>query len=82
MTTTSKPRTEKATRPASRWRNRWVARRDFTHRDAPIFRHAGETFWGQIEWPSRDVAETDARDEKAHHPYWVEYLGAFPVDAA
>lgn len=79
MKTIEKPRTEKATRPASRWRNRYRVFERYVSYTGHCF-YPGEQ-WGLKEWPSRDTAETYGK--------WVEtegvpaeYLGAFPVEAA
>ena len=80
MKTTEKQRTEKTTRPPSRWRNRWLVLKGYTsftgHEYSP-----GEQ-WGYLEWPSRDTAETYGQQCEAGWPHLLKHLGAFPVDAA
>jgi len=80
MDTTEKPRTEKATRPASRWRNRYLALCYLG--DEKEFYRPGQKFWGPRDWPTRDTAETYAQSYMFETPGAVEYLGAFPVEGA
>jgi len=82
MDTTERRQTEKATRPASRWRNRYEALCDFTHSNSTISRQRGEEMWGTVEWPSKDVAETYGRDWEAKYFSFVKHTGAFPVEGA
>ena len=80
MTTLTTPQTTRATRPASRWRNRYLNLRDhFCDWNNKLCR-AGEKDWGSGIWPSRDVAETKGRVSEMQSPGLFKYLGAFPVD--
>lgn len=63
------------TKPPTRWRNKFYQAR------GPVT----GIKWGQLAWPSRDVARTRAAEhmvQQAHivKLYGVTYLGAFPVD--
>ena len=80
MTTIGKLETKKATRPASRWRNRWLVHEHFIGQSGRHY-YPGEQ-WGIREWPSRDIAETEGRRIEAEGPDVAKYLGAFPVDAS
>ncbi len=79
MDTIEKQKTEKATRPASRWRNKFLILRNFIACDGEKFRR-DQIVWGRL-WPSRDVAETSGQTYEANWPHNAKYLGAFPVDA-
>lgn len=79
MDTTEKQRTEKATRPASRWRNKWLALRTFTAIETGKVRHRGAEHWGMFVWPSRDTAETYGQKCESANTH-LKYLGAFPVE--
>ena len=79
MNITEKPRTEKATRPASRWRNRYLALRNHFDEKGRGFR-AGQECWGSLVFPCRDTAETHGREWEAEYPKLAKYLGAFPVE--
>lgn len=72
--------TLKATRPASRWRNKYLALRTQKNTRGKTLR-PGEKDWGDREWPSRDIAETHGLTSEANYPDYYKYLGAFPVDA-
>lgn len=76
-----KQATQKATRPASRWRNRYFAFRAFRHSDTGTCRRAYEEYFAEHTWPTRDTAETYGQQNEADHPHTIKYLGAFPVDA-
>ncbi len=82
MNTIEKPRTEKATRPASRWRNRYLALRTFREPHHPVIRVGGKEFVGIFQWPSRDTAETYGQSWEKENPTFGKYLGAFPVESA
>lgn len=78
MKTIEKQRTQKATRPASKWRNHWLAICIFKSNGK--MRNPGERFLGKRDWPSRDTAETYAQKREAELPEKVKYLGAFPAE--
>lgn len=78
------PEREKVTRPAKRWRNKWWARRPGITKLGE-FHGAGE-YWSSREWPSREVAETKAKEEEERlsdrfKSGEFRYLGAFPEPA-
>jgi len=72
----------KATRPASKWRNRYFAFRDFAHSDTGTFRSGGKEYSAERDWPSRDTAETRGQENEKNYPSFIKYLGAFPVEGA
>lgn len=72
---------KKAIRPASEWRNRYFALRDFRHPDTGTFRQRGQLYTAEKGWPTRDTAETYGQKIEAEHRSWVKYIGAVPVDA-
>ena len=73
--------TQKATRPASRWRNRWFPLRNYTTQSGLVCRRHQE-YWGVVEWPCRDTAETGAHQWINEWPNYAEHLGAFPVEGS
>lgn len=81
MKTTEKLRTEKTTRPASRWRNRYLAFCGFVSSDEGRVISPGE-FWATNCWPSRDVAETCGEEWERQWSDWGKYLGAFPLEGS
>jgi hypothetical protein len=79
------PKLAPASKPASRWVNRWrkVSHENVTH--GGIARQIGEEFSGTRVWPSKDSAETAAgraidRVWKAWRADLCEYIGAVPVE--
>lgn len=81
MKTIEKTQTKKAIKPASRWRNRYLALRDLGDGVSNRVNHRrGEEFWPELTCPSRDVADTVAQQYMAESPGCVEHLGAFPIE--
>lgn len=78
-------RTEQATEPAKRWRNRWRQLKGCFCLETRTFDEPGD-YWGARLWPSKDTAESAAQKameyNEIHGPGYVEYLGAFPVEDA
>lgn len=84
-----KTRTEKATAPPKRWRNRWRLSVRVRHAASGQEWEAGDQ-WGTSIWPSREIAEQRAQEKLAgtlrfngvRKPtaHYIEWLGAFPCD--
>lgn len=72
--------TLKATRPASRWRNKYLTLRRHREPNGEVFLPGQESVSPRL-WPCRDSAETYGKTWEAEFGYYAKYLGAFPVDA-
>ena len=78
MDTKERPIEEKISKPAGRWRNRWLAHRaGFGARTGVPFA-PGEVYWSQFFWPSKEIAEQKAIEDQKMFPGVCSYLGAFP----
>ena len=81
--TIGRPKAKKVTVPAKRWRNKFRLQR--RGRDTAGNRYSSGLVWGNLVYPSKDVAETDAA-KRVLDPYWaargIKHVGAFPVEAS
>lgn len=88
--TIERPKVEKLTAPAKRWRNRYRVLESYLGQSistgALVTRRAGEEFWAPRTWPSKEIAEQKAHElvlmRSALSRGKTEYLGAFPVEAS
>lgn len=72
--------TEKAVRPAKRWRNRyWVPEGShLTRHDGSLFYGPGETCGSRI-YASRDLAETGGERNERNARFGLKFVAAFPI---
>lgn len=82
--TTDKPITEKITRPAKQWRNKWRTLKAFYAEHHNRVMVPGDEYYGTLKYPSKEEAELQAAscfldsNFAAYHAE-AEYLGAHPV---
>lgn len=84
LLTTPELSTKRAIEPAKRWRNKYRNHGDWFRTRAGGQCPPGE-FWGELIFPSRDMAETRAKwlQSMSGSPRWAlcEWIDAFPEDA-
>lgn len=80
-------RATKATQPAKRWRNRYLAKQPYYKAAEKKHYDQGDERWGLKMHPSLDVAESEAQRYLSGKlsngeliSVRVEWLGAFPVE--
>ena len=78
-----RPKVEKRTEPAKRWKNKFRAKRAFRERRGQEF-SKGDFCTDPRTWPSKETAEQCAAEMLCDPNVQraMEYLGAFPEGAA